>query len=111
LPSSHLIWLLSHFPKPITTAFMRLPWLVGFFVGRAVMGWAVYANVFFFLILARVNDGKPAGELIFSMLLLLATLPFFYAGVLRALDWGAPVWLVALFLAAAACATTPGHEK
>jgi hypothetical protein len=65
--------------------------LVGFFVGRAVMGWAVYANAFFFLILARVNDGKPAGE--------------------QALDWGAPVWLTALFPAAAACATTPGHEK
>jgi|GEM_PF-3528562 len=85
--------------------YMILP--VGLLFGWVNMGWAVYANLLFFLILILVQNGKAAGKPIFFMLLLVATLPFL-SGIpsgsspLTAWGWGALIWLTSLFLAIAA---------
>lgn len=82
---------------------------IGLLFGWAVMGWAVYANPLFFLILDRVKKNKSAGVPIFLVLLLVGTLPFFSGTAddisrhpVEAWGWGALVWITALFLAASA---------
>ena len=89
--------------------------IAGLIGGWAVMGWAVYANLLFFLVLIFVMMNKPARKSIFCMLLLVATLPFFHGipsgigiGSVTAWGWGALVWLTALFLAIAASGLQEG---
>ena len=72
-------------------------------------GWAVYANVLFFVVLATAKASKPAIWPIILMLLLAATFPLFSevpgdngSAPVMAWGWGAAVWLTALLLAAAA---------
>jgi hypothetical protein len=84
----------------------------GLLFGWACKGWAVYANIFFFIVLARVLKGKSAGRWVLLMILLAATFPFFGdapdsdwspPGV-TTWGWGVVVWLTALSLATAASA-------
>lgn len=88
--------------------------LLGLPFGWMVLGFAVYANLFFLRAAYLMLQGRQPGASVVAMLGLAATLPFF-RGVIRdegsgtilpvaSWGWGAALWLVALLLLAAAAA-------
>jgi len=88
--------------------------LMGLPFGWMVLGFAVYANLFFARAAYLMLQGRQLGVSVVAMLGLAATLPFF-RGVMRdegsgtllpvaSWGWGTALWLVALLLLAAAAA-------
>lgn len=88
--------------------------MLGLPFGWMVLGFAAYANLFFFRAAYLMLKGRQPGASVVAMLGLAATLPLF-RGVMRdegsgailpvaSWGWGAVLWLVALLLLAAAAA-------
>jgi hypothetical protein len=93
-------------------------WL-GLLFGWAVLGFAVYANLFFVPVAIRLFLGKRPTIAVGLMLVLAATLPFF-RGVIAdegsgavlpvvSWGWGAVLWIVAIVLLALAAAVRAGR--
>ncbi|MBI5784218.1 MAG: hypothetical protein HZA64_02065 [Rhodocyclales bacterium] len=93
----------------------------GILFGWAVMGWAAYANIFFYRLARRLQSGRPADMSGVLMLALAATLPMFQgviqnegsmaASPVASWGWGVILWLISLGFLACAAAIRMAPER